>query len=223
MAKGQMTKEVLDRLTDFLVTNIEDKAMDGITYAMALKENDKALIEKCLKIKEEVTAAGFEQGEVFRVYELSNGYIFDMDISIAKYITSLLAKAVYKEKNIQQAPTDLIASYPEKRRMEDMKKLADYCKKQFKAGNTRLEVALFSRNNVPRIVINGKASSADKSVDGKQVLVQYNAYAIRHWDIEEINRNLLGPVGIMIDKLTPCEVIPSKTGVRFILNLSRVH
>lgn len=216
-----MTTRLLDMLTDFLVTNVEGKAMAGITYAMALKGQDDALIERGKRIKEETKNAGFTNGEVFRAYELSNGYIFDMDVSIAKYITEQLAKKVSREQKIALPVTDLIGNRPEQRRGEDMRRLADYCIKQYKEGKRELELALFSRNNVPKIVITGTATSGNKAVNGKQIVVEYKAFAIRHWDIEDLNRSLLAPYGIMIEQITPCEVLPSKTGVRFILKLAQ--
>lgn len=214
-----ISKQLIDGLTDFLVVNIESRAKDGITYAMAFKEGDTALIEKCKGIKENVLKEGYGQDQVFRVYEVSNGYIFDMDLSIAKYITKELAKVVAKNNKLVLPTDDLIGDAPEKRRRKDMQKLAKYCKSQYEKGINVFEVALFSRNSVPKITITG--SDAANNGRDKSVIVVYNAYAIRHWDIEEVNRNLLVPTGIRIAKIRPCEILPSKTGVRFELSLDR--
>ena len=97
-----------------------------------------------------------------------------------------------------------------------MTKLARKCIHEFKEGHKTFDVALFSRNSVPRIVVSGKDPKS-----GKDGVVTYDAYAVRHWDIEEVNAKLLAKEGIRIAKIEPCEVIPTKTGVRFRLHLAR--
>ncbi len=211
------SRALMDMLSDFLVSEIQSRALSGITYTMLFKDpKEKETYEKYMKIREEALKCGYGQNEVFRAYEVSNGYIFDMDLSVAKFITAELSKSVAKNNGGQTPVGDLIGDAPEKRRKEDMTLLAKYVKGQFKEGKKVLEVALFSRNSVPRIVINGQ----DKA--GQSVLLKYNAYAIRHWDIEEINTKLLVPAGLRISKIEPCEILPPKTGVRFILHLSKV-
>lgn len=206
------SKETLDKLTDFLAVNIESKVLDGITYALALKSDD--LVEKGKDIKKSVLADGFEKNELFRVFPVSNGYIFDMDMSIAKYITQKLISAM--QDKVPQVQ-DIIGDSPEKRRQSDMKALAKYCKSQMDKGNSKIEVALFSRNSVPKIVITGKDGK------GKDVVASYNAYAIRHWDLEEVNNKYLKPSGITITNINACEILQSRTGVRFEIQLAREY
>lgn len=212
----ELSKELVNGLTGFLVTNIESKALDGITYVMAFK-NDKELIEDCKHIKEEAIKNGFNNDQCFRIYELVNGYIFDMDLSVAKFLTKKLYHAVTKDQNGSHG--DLIGDRPEQRRREDMKKLAKYCKSQYEKGIQTFEVALFSRNSVPRIVVSGSEKGPGNKGNG--IIAQYNAFAIRHWDIEEINATLLGPIGLKISKIKPCEILPPKTGVRFEITVTR--
>lgn len=213
---ADVSKELYGKLTEFLTVEIESKVLDGITYVMTLKnENDRESTESYKKIKDVAIKNGLGQNEAFRVYELSNGYIFDMDLTIAKHIAFLLSKKVNQQTKGQMPVGDFIGEKPEKRRQEDMQKLAKKCLTQFKAGKKVFDVALFSRNSVPRIQITGK----DKS--GKDAVITYDAYAVRHWDIEEINARLLAKEGIKIAKIEPCEVIPSKTGVRFTLHLDK--
>lgn len=220
---AKIPKSLMDRLTDFLVTNIESKALSGITYVMALY-SDKELIEKCKAIRVEATEAGFQPNEMFRVYEIKDsGYIFDMDLSVAKFITSKLSEAVSKNRNIEIPNNDIIGDAPERRRREDMTQFAKYCKSQYEqlsktTSSPVIEVALFSRNSVPNIVING----TDKT-SGKQVLLKYNAYAIRHWDIEEVNQAILVPAGLRVSEIRPCEILSSKTGVRFEITIARAR
>jgi len=139
-----------------------------------------------------------------------------MDLNVAKKITSELSKAVAKANNGNTPTGDLIGDSPDKRRKDDMLGLAKYVKQQYDNGKKQIEVALFSRNSVPRIIISGVGPKND------MISIKYNAYAIRHWDIESINANMLIPAGIRISKIEPCEVLPSKTGVRFVLYVDSV-
>lgn len=215
---GVISQTLMNLLTEFLVHEIDVKVLDGITYAFVLKndKNAKETYKAYMKIKEEAKKCGFANDEIFRVYEVNNGYIFDMDIREAKKITTALAKAVAKDSGNKNIPRDLIGEGPEKRRKADMIALARYIKFNFDQGKDKVEVALFSRNKGPKITITGVGKN------NNNMAIQYNAYAIRHWDIESINENLLVPAGIRIAKIEPCEVLPSKTGVRFIMHLDKV-
>lgn len=207
---GNASKEMMNLLTTFLVCEIGSKSLDGITYTMVTKEpKDKENLEKYMAIRDEVTKCGFNQDEVFRVYEVSNGYIFDMDLNIAKRITIKLAQAVEKTNGVNVGNGDLIGNSPEKRRKSDMLGLARYIQQEYNAGNDIANVALFSRNSVPHIIISGKTPN------GNVVSEKFNAYAIRHWDIETVNAKLLIPAGIRIARIEPYEILPSKTGVKF--------
>lgn len=212
----KLSKKLVDRLTDFQINNIESKALDGITYVMAFKSDTK-LINKCKEILEETKSIGCKENEIFRAYELPNGYIFDMDLAISKFIVKKLAEAVAKEQQLDVGDGDIIGNRPEKRRREDMEKLAKYCVEQFKKGETHLEVALFSRNSVPKIMISGTEKGTNK-----KIMASYRAFAIRHWDIEAVNNQLLATKGIRISRIKPCEILPSKTGVRFEITLQRI-
>lgn len=50
----------------------------------------------------------------------------------------------------------VIGNKPEMRRETEMDRLTKYIQQEYTNGNTILEVALFSRNSVPEIVINGQ-------------------------------------------------------------------
>lgn len=211
---AKISNEMMNMLTMFLIKDIKSKAMDGITYVLLTKEkSDEESVNNYMNIANEVRKCGYGRDEIFRVYEVSNGYIFDMDIEIAKKITINLAKAVEKTNGVANGNGDIIGESPEKRRKNDMVALAKYVTEEYNKGEREIEVALFSRNTVPNIVITGRAQ------DGKQYAVKYNAYAIRHWDIELINSKLLIPNGIRIAKIEPKEVLQSKTGVLFTLYL----
>ena len=214
---AKFSSELLNKLTEFLVCEVSGKAIDGITYAMVLKDNkDKENYKRYMEIKKEAVNCGYNNDEVFRVYEVANGYIFDMDLNVSKKITTEISKAVAKANNGSTPAGDLIGDSPDKRRKDDMIGLAKYIKQQYDAGNKKVEVALFSRNSVPRIIVSGVGPKND------MISIKYNAYAVRHYDIESINANMLIPAGIRVAKLEPCEILPSKTGVRFILHVESI-
>lgn len=217
---GKQSDKMMNLLTEFMVSEIGSKSLDGITYALLLKnDKDKPALNRYKEIFNEVRACGYGPDEIFRAYEISNGYIFDMDLNTVKTISAKLVKMVEKANNIEIGSQDLIGNSPEKRRKSDMNGLAKFVLDQYSKGITNCEVALFSRNSVPHIIISGKLK--DKNGD-KYATIKYNAYAIRHWDIEIINSELLIPRGIRIARIEPCEVLPSKTGVKFILHIESV-
>lgn len=214
---GKASTELINMMTEFLIHEIGTKALDGITYTFVLKEErEKESYRKYMDIRKEANNCGYTMDEAFRVYEVNNGFIFDMDLSVAKKISYELAKAVNKTNGGVTPVKDLIGNGPDKRRKSDMVGLAKYVKSKFDNNENIIEVALFSRNSTPRITITCVGQN------NEMLAIRYNAYAIRHWDIELINKNLLIPAGIRIARLEPCEVLPSKTGVKFKLYLEPI-
>ena len=215
---AEISKELENMLTEFLIREIGSKALDGITYSLLLKNNaDKESIEEYKKIKLEANKCGFKTSEIFRMYEIGNGYIFDMDVRIAKIITAKMVKTINKTAVNKIQNVDIISDMPEKRRKRDIISLGRYVVNQYNNGRMRFEVALFSKNSTNRIVLNGVGPH------GEPMSVIYNAYAIRHWDIEVLNGTILSPQGIRVAKIEPCEILPSKTGVSFIFTLESTN
>lgn len=212
---AEFSKELLDMMTEFMICEVGARVLDGITYTMLLKNNkkDMEIYERYMTIKREVLKCGYTNDEILRVYEVSNGYIFDMDLRTAKQITAELAKSVAKANGGQTPAGELIKDMPDQRRKRDIVALAKYLKSEYDKGNRQFEVALFSKNTTNRIVINGKGPN------GELISLRYNAYAIRHWDIETVNEKFLIPSGFRVKRIQPCEIFPSKTGVSFIFTL----
>lgn len=207
---------LLNKLTEFLLCEIGGKSLDGITYAMILKDDEDSY-KRYMDIKREVVECGYSNDEVFRVYELSNGFIFDMDLPVAKKITRELVRAVGKaDGSSHLVNKDLIGDGPSKRRDNDIKALAKFIKQKHEEKEEKVAVALFSRNSVPRIMVTGRGQK------GELLTIKYNAYAIRHCDIEFMNANILIPYGIRVAKVEPCEILPNKTGCKFILHIEEV-
>lgn len=208
---AKFSSELLNQLSEFLVCEIGGKAIDGITYTMLLKDNakDKEAYKRYMDIKQEILKCGYSADEIFRVYEVNNGYIFDLDLKTAKQITYQLSKAVAKQNGGESPVGDLIGDRPEQRRKRDMVALARYIKECYDKGETEVQVALFSKNSTNKIMVTGIGS------DGSKIAVTYKAFAIRHWDIEKLNSQLLMHAGIKVYSIQPCEILPYKTGVSF--------
>jgi hypothetical protein len=197
-----------------MICEVGSKAIDGITYTMILKNSkDKDTYNRYMAIKNEAVKCGYLNNEIFRMYEVSNGYIFDMDIMTAKQIIAEIAKSVAKANNGATPTSEILNDNPEQRRKKDMINLAKFLKSEFDKGNKQVEVALFSRNTTNRIIINGIGNN------GEELVIRYNAYAIRHWDIETVNEKLLIPAGFRVSRIQPCEILPSKTGVSFLFTM----
>lgn len=216
---GKFSQKLLNQLSEFLVCEIGSKAIDGITYTLLLKDNkvDNDTFKRYQQIRKEVMNCGYSSDEILRCYELSNGYIFDMDLSTAKQITFELSKAVSSMNGNKTPVGDLIGNSPEKRRKKDMGDLAKFVKESFDKGERECTVALFNKNATNKI----RVTALDKN--GNKLAIEYRAYAIRHWDIEAINSKLLMPNGIKIDSIQPCEILPHKTGVSFIFRFSEYY
>lgn len=216
MELSKISKELLNMLTEFVISEIGANALDGITYSMALKnDKDKALCERCLAIRKQATKEGLSPKEVFRLYDVPNGYIFDMDINTVKIITAELIKNVKANNKNIVCDRDIIKDMPEQRRKRDLVLISKYLQSEYDKGNLSTEVALFSRNTTDRILVSGKGNN------GENLVVKYKAYAIRPWDIELVNEKFLIPAGFRVKSIQPCEVLPSKTGVSFIFSMER--
>lgn len=213
---GKFSKKLMDLLSEFLVCEIGSKAMDGITYTLLLKNDKKD--QKSFKIydsiRKEVLNCGYSSDEILRCYEVTNGYIFDMDLKTAKQITFELSKAVASMNGNKTPIGDLIGNMPEKRRQRDMLALAKFITECYNNGKRECTVALFNKNSTNKI----RVTAVDQ--EGNKIVVEYRAYAIRHWDIEGVNSQMLMPRGIKVDSIQPCEILPHKTGVSFVFRFS---
>lgn len=231
MAK-HISEKLLNLLSEYMVDEIGSKALNGVTYSFVFKPeyleqmnikgsyvNKKGAetdIENFRKIREEAFNCGFEANELFRIYEVANGWIYDVDMNIAKKITVEISKMVAKYNGGETPTGDLIGDKPEKKRKAEMKALAKMVKKTYEKGEREIEIALFNRNATNRIVVNGKTTS------GEPVTMFYNAFSLRHTDIEVVNDKFLIPIGIKITKIVPYEILPSKTGIRCKIEIKNV-
>ena len=221
----KLSAERMNDLTNFLMFELDEKVLYGISYTLLSKvESNRSKIEQYHKIRTSLTADGVDKDAVFREYELSNGWIYELDLSQAIFITETIARDVANkapavgQKIASVAPADMnIREIAMRRHNEDIDRLAKKIINAARHGRGNLEIALYSRNRTDNITIQG-VDSASKD----KVMVKYDAYALRHTDMKEVNEKRLNPAGLMITTIKAYEVLPSCTGVRFGVNISKI-
>ena len=155
-----MSKKLEEMLTEFMLVEIGSKAMDGITYTLLTKTpKDKDDVKRYNEIQKEVANCGFTNNTTFRTYELCNGYIFDMDLDMARKITTRIARGLAKSDPSIRDYVNLLGDLPQKRRTKDLINLSKYVIQQYEEGREQIEVALFSRNATGKINIVGNIFS----------------------------------------------------------------
>ena len=203
----EFSKELRDMLTDFIVSEIGSKGIDGITYTMKLNNSKNADdIKDYIKIREEAYKCGYDKSEVFRAFELSNGIVFDMDI---KAMTHILVKIAESAANITGKHGDMsgmIYSEPTQVRKKELVRLAKEVHNAYEKGENTLDVALFNRNRSSVI------SFVDKNDHGA---TQYTikAFKARIYDIAAMNAGPLSKSGITVTGVTPKYILPYENGV----------
>lgn len=218
-SKPKMSEELLDKMADFVIHELGTNGIYGITYAFS-KNTDRDCednFNRYAGIREEANACGYKNNSIFRISEVANGYIYDLDIRAAKKILMILLESSGSITGIENKVYDIIENKPEERREKDMRALAKHVIEQLDNGKNKIEVALYNRNSVPRIVFSAKTQA------GNEVLMKYKAYSIRHWDIETVNEKYLMPLGARIKSILVGEILPTKTGVRCVLGIEKIN
>ena len=211
----EFSKTLKNQLSEFLLTQLGSKVTNGITYSLLLKDSDRQLIEKFMLIREEANKCGYDSDQVFRVFEVVNGYAFDMDLGTAKGILNTLCRKMINQQGLKGTYFDILNTAPTGNKTKEAKLLANTIINEYKKGNDKISVALFSTNESNRIAITCR-------YNGEKHILNYKAFNLTHWDLGVVNSNYLIPNGLKISSVKPCEVLVSRTGISFILNIVRV-
>lgn len=212
----ELSAEAMSSLSRFYDKEISEKILRGVTYGLTFK-SDSALNTEYLELKQRLKDEGFSGSDILRVYELCNGYIYDLDIRMCqKIVVDLITSTLNPNEKLSQNDILMIKDKPRARIKEDMQKLANKCISELNTNHTKVDVALFSKNTTNQIKFKAELEN------GREILLTYNAYCLRHTDLEELNRDYLVPKGARISKIQPCEILPTKTGVVFTLWLERL-
>ena len=216
----QISENLLNLISEFVINELGSKVIDGITYTFISKEPyDVEYYEKYKFIRDTANQEGFGDKELIRIYEVCNGYIFDLDLYIAKVIISEMYKGVLMNDGTLKSPSDykdtFIKDKPEQRRKRDMANIARKVKAEYDKGNTQMDIALFSKNTTHKIIVTG----TDRK--GKKMMSTYDSYVLRHEDLRLVNEEFLIPAGIKIDAIKPCEILPNKNGLLFTIHITK--
>lgn len=212
---AEFSKNLLDMLSEFMIRELGSKPFNGVTYTMLLNNDiDSETYKEYMMIKQEAVNCGYTHDEVFRTYKVSNGYIFDMDLATAKQIMNELYKVVARANKLDVNVSNnanflLIDEQPDKARKTHMVNIAKLLKEKYDKGEKTVELALFSRNSGYKIT---RTASLQ---DGTPIVIKYDAFPLRHWDIEEVNEKFLIPAGFRVKRIQPLEIFPTKAGVIF--------
>ena len=209
---GELSKNLLDKLTEIICVDVGSKILDGVTYIILSKSpKDKAKVERYNSVRRLIDSENYAPEEIFRIYEVANGYIYDIDMNIAKMITTLLAKlAAQKNPELKDMP-DLIGTQPDENKDYQMKLLAKKCLEAFKNNQD----TLFSRNKTNKIILTADGMNKEK------VVITYPSFALRPWDLEEINVKYLIERGMRISGVKAYEIIGNNSGLRVALTLGK--
>lgn len=217
MAENNGANETKMKLTKFQVEEIGGKeVVDGITYALYLTGKDDTKIQAAQEIIREL---GDNAQNTMQAYQFSNGCVFDLNINVAKQISAFIIESSVKSGHLDPtkvSTSDLVGNGPDTRRREDIERLAKYLKKVYttgRPGQKAVDVVLYSRNKV------GTASFNAKDTKGNNTIVTYQAFAIRHWDLNTLNQMFLANENFKVINAQAGEIIPSKNGVRFRLTI----
>lgn len=227
---NRLTGEIIEQLSSYMITEVTEKAVYGITYSMFLENNaeDKRKIEEYTKLKQEIDACGIDSNSIFQKLKVSNGYVFNLEVEVARKVMAIISERVYKyTKGQTNAGRDLFLEKPTKRRKEDIEALAKLLIKEYNHNNPnrqakKVEVALYSRNSSRKIMCMAKDSKGNSVKKGNDtVMIELDAFAIRHRDISEVSQKLLQK-GYKLVSSRIGEILPSKTGVRFVVSVDKI-
>lgn len=204
----KVTDEAATKVLSLMANEIGDKVFDGINWALILKTNGAA-INEYEAVRQQLKDMGYTHGEVLRAYVAPNGLIYDIDAQVVK----MLVRKLMEGNEQFDVCNELIDTAYETRRNQELSKLHLYLLKSFKAGKTKVSLALYNMNKGNRITYTTTVETGQYA--NKKVEITLPAFALRHWDLESLNRDYLIPSRIKIQKVQLMEILPSKTGVGF--------
>jgi hypothetical protein len=208
----EITDEAMKIITKIVANSISEKVFDGVNWAIVLNDDTETKNEY-ESIRQDLKEMGYVHGEILRAAAVPNGLIYDIDVSVIK---SLVNNLMAGSENADVCKQMIDTAY-EQRRNSEFQKLHVYLMKNYKEGRLKVSVALFNVNQGNKITY--KTTIETGKYAGKKVAITLNAFALRHWDLQELNRDYLIPSGIKIAKIRAIEILPTCTGVGFNLEL----
>lgn len=214
MGRVNLSDDAVGKLAEVICTDIHTNIVKGVTYILLEeKPNTKVRLDMYMGLRREIDSEGFKPDEVFRVYKVSNGYVFDMEQEIAVSITkAIMQKSGSLDDKNMRAVLNSVVERSKIRREKELKRLAALCYKAYKVGKTSLEVLLFGKNEVGKVIITVK--------DGKDdYVITYPSFMLRPSDMQSVNEEYLIKSGIRIKSIETGEIVGSNRGLRVVVNL----
>ena len=214
MGRVNLSDDAVGKLAEVICTDIHTNIVKGVTYILLEeKPNTKVRLDMYMGLRREIDSEGFKPDEVFRVYKVSNGYVFDMEQEIAVSITkAIMQKSGSLDDKNMRAVLNSVVERSKVRREKELKRLAALCYKAYKAGKTSLEGLLFGKNEVGKVIITVK--------DGKDdYVITYPSFMLRPSDMQSVNEEYLIKSGIRIKSIETGEIVGTNRGLRVVVNL----
>lgn len=202
--------ELYRKLTGFFKQYIGSRGLYGVNYAVFFKE-DMASIKACAELKEEIKSYGYTDDQVFRVCQVSNGFVFDMDRAILDSVINEITETATEARESNQKPS--ITPTAQGVYTGEVTKLAKQCRSALDKGYEEVEVAIYSLSDTPQIIL----PCLDEN--NEPIFMYYNAYMLTLWDLVVAQQTIFLDLGLQILKAEICEILPHKKGVRVILHL----
>lgn len=204
---AEMSKELRNRIDEFILAEIGSKAVSGITFVSKVKEDrNRDEINKYISLRKAADDEGFKSDELFRTFEVANGYTFDVDLGIVlgtlRSINNMINAAEEKEESQQTA--SYVHDIPISERKEEIKRLAEYIIEN--AGEGKLNVALYST------VLTDSIEYVCSGGSGKYK-AEIEAFRVSDNDFEVMNKSLLVPNGYMVESISRRYILPHESGV----------
>lgn len=215
MSNLNITDEVLDKIAVIVANDIGAKVMDGINWTFVL-DTDTVKINEYESIRESLRSLGYKSNEVLRAFKVPNGIVYDIDADVVKkLVTSLMSQS-------EKADTcySIMKTAYEERRNSEFAKLQVFIIKAIKNGKKNVSLALFNKNKGSKIVYKVKVTNG--IYKGKFMEITLDAFALRHWDLEELNQNYLIPARCKIKRIEVIDILPTLTGVGFNMELEEL-
>lgn len=217
--KLQITKDILKIVEPLFMDEIGSSILDGITYAvLANNDTNKIRINRYKNMIESLkeSSIGSNSSEIVKAFKLCNGYVFDLNIAIAKKLAMDMIMESYRDYGVDFKPTsDIVTNMntkPNDAVIAELKRLSEFCVKSFHKGNKEIYVILYNRSPRRKITYTSKYK-------GQSIQSTYDSFSVRHFDLAKINENYLFNKGVRIAKVEPCEVLHKSSGVKYRLVL----
>lgn len=215
MSNLNITDEVLEKIAVIVANGIGAKAIDGINWTFVL-DTDNVKIEEYESIRESLSNMGYKRNEILRAFKVPNGIVYDIDAEVVK---QLVTKIMSQSEKADTCSSIMKTAYEERRNAE-FAKLQVLIIKAIKSGKKNVSLALFNKNKGQKIAYKVKVTNG---VDNdKYMEITLDAFALRHWDLEELNQNYLIPARCKIKRIEVIEILPTLTGVGFNVELEEL-